>query len=213
MGERLPEYLEPGEIKKVLSVPDKRSKLGFRDYLILRLLAESGIRRGELSAMRIGNLQSHNGGYSLFFPSLKKRKVRGKEALKEKKINREVPLRNDLYTDLQRYLKQEYNGRQTNQDLPLFRTSGKHGAYEKTAISSKAIYDLVKKYIKRAEIEKRITPHSFRHSAATNWLTEGSDLATVKELLGHEHITSTEVYLNTTFEKMRGAVESVNYTA
>jgi integrase/recombinase XerD len=213
MGERLSEYLEPGEVKRVLSVPDKRSKLGFRDYLILRLLAETGIRRGELSAMRIGNLQSHNGGYSLFFPSLKKRKVRSKEACKEKKVNREVPLRDDLYTDLQKYLKQEYNGSHTNQDLPLLKTSGKHGAYKKTAITPKAIYDLVKKYIKQAEIEKRITPHSFRHSAATNWLTEGNDLATVKELLGHEHISSTEVYLNTTFEKMRGAVESVNYTA
>ena len=127
MGERLSEYLEPGEIKRVLSVPDKRSKLGFRDYLILRLLAETGIRRAELSAMRIGNLHAHNGGYSLFFPSLKKRKVRGKEAHKEKKVNREVPLRDDLYADLQRYLKQEYNGSHTNPDLPLLRTSGKHG--------------------------------------------------------------------------------------
>jgi integrase/recombinase XerD len=70
----------------------------------------------------------------------------------------------------------------------------------------------VKKYIQEAGISKRITPHSFRHSAATNWLTSGSDLATVKELLGHEHISSTEVYLNTTFEKMRGAIESVTYS-
>ena len=70
MKERLPEYLEPGEIKRVLSIPDKRSKLGFRDYLILRLLGETGIRRGELSAMRIGNLQNHNGG--AFLPFLEK---------------------------------------------------------------------------------------------------------------------------------------------
>ena len=95
MKERLPEYLEPGEIKRVLSIPDKRSKLGFRDYLILRLLAETEIRRGELSAMRICNLQNHNGGYSLFFPSLKKRKVRGKETHKEKRSNWEVPLRDE----------------------------------------------------------------------------------------------------------------------
>ncbi len=49
MGQRLSEYLEPAEIKKVLSIPDKRSKIGFRDYLILRLMAETGIRRGELA--------------------------------------------------------------------------------------------------------------------------------------------------------------------
>ena len=212
MGERLTEYLEPQEIKKVLSVPDRRSKLGFRDYLILRLMAETGVRRGELAGMKIGNVVNHNGGYSLFFPSLKKRKIRGKENHKEKKTNREIPLKHDLCRDLQRYLKQEYNGSHENKDLPLFRTSGKHGPYDKTAITPKAIYDLVKKYIQEAGISKRITPHSFRHSAATNWLTSGSDLATVKELLGHEHISSTEVYLNTTFEKMRGAIESVTYS-
>ncbi|MFH0812911.1 MAG: site-specific integrase [Pseudomonadota bacterium] len=213
MGERLPEYLEPGEIKKVLSIPDKRCKIGFRDYLILRLLAETGIRRGELAGMKIGNLVSHNGGYSLFFPSLKKRKVRGEESHKEKKSNREIPLKHDLFSDLQRYLKQEYNGSNTDKDLPLFRTSGKHGPYKKTSITPKAIYDLVKRYTEQAGIEKRITPHSFRHTAATNWLVSGSDLATVKELLGHEHISSTEVYLNTSWEKMRGAIEGVNYSA
>ena len=100
MGERLTEYLEPQEIKKVLSIPDRRSKLGFRDYLILRLMAETGIRRGELAGMKIGNLVNHNGGYSLFFPSLKKRKIRGKENHKEKKTNREIPLKHDLCRDL-----------------------------------------------------------------------------------------------------------------
>jgi integrase len=49
MGQRLSEYLEPGEVKQVLSIPDKRTKLGYRDYLILRLMAETGIRRGELA--------------------------------------------------------------------------------------------------------------------------------------------------------------------
>lgn len=137
MGERLPEYLEPGEIKKVLSIPDKRCKIGFRDYLILRLLVETGIRRGELAGMKIENLISHNGGYSLFFPSLKKRKVRGKESHKEKRINREIPLKTDLYQDLQRYLKQEYNGSNTDKDLPLFRTSGKQDLTKKLLLHPK----------------------------------------------------------------------------
>jgi integrase/recombinase XerD len=211
MGQRLSEYLEPGEVKKVLSIPDKRSKIGFRDYLILRLMAETGIRRGELAKMRIGNVVNHNGGYSLFFPSLKKRKVRGKDSHRQKEIKREVPLRNETHEELQRYLRQEYNGSHGDKELPLFRTSGKHGPYEKAPLTTKAIYDLVKKYIGKAGISKRLSPHSFRHSAATNWLFSGSDLATVKELLGHEHISSTEVYLNTSFEKMRGAIESVDY--
>jgi site-specific recombinase XerD len=175
------------------------------------MMAETGIRRGELAKMKVGNVVNHNGGYSLFFSSLKKRKVRNRDSHRQKEIKREIPLRDDTYQELQRYLRQEYNGSHSSKDLPLFRTSGKHGPYPKSAITSKAIYDLVKKYISRAGISKRISPHSFRHSAATNWLFSGNDLATVKELLGHEHISSTEVYLNTTFEKMRGAIESVDY--
>ena len=70
-------------------------------------MAETGVRRGELAKMKIGNVVNHNGGYSLFFPSLKKRKVRGKDSHREKKINREVPLKNDTHAELQRYLKQE----------------------------------------------------------------------------------------------------------
>jgi site-specific recombinase XerD len=162
--------------------------------------------------MRIGNVVNHNGGYSLFFPSLKKRKVRGQDDCRVKKINREIPLKNETYAEVQRYLKQEYNGSHGDKELPLFRTSGKHGPYEKAPLTTKAIYDLVKKYIGKAGISKRLSPHSFRHSAATNWLFSGSDLATVKELLGHEHISSTEVYLNTSFEKMKGAIESVDYS-
>ena len=120
-------------------------------------------------------------------------------------------MKKETHEELQRYLRAEYNGSHGDRELPLFRTSGKHGPHEKQALTTKAIYDVVKKYTGKAGISKRISPHSFRHSAATNWLFSGSDLATVKELLGHEHISSTEIYLNSSFEKMKGAIESVDY--
>ena len=70
-------------------------------------------------------------------------------------------------------------------------------------ISEKAIYNITKKHLKRISNDEKLTPHSLRHSFATHLLDSGADLMSVKELLGHESLTSTQIYTHVQLEKMK----------
>ena len=203
---RLTEFLDPEEVKRLLEQPDRRTFKGKRDYAVLRLLLETGLRKSEVRSLRYSNIQNHNGGKTLVVKSLKKRKVRGKDGYKEKNLFREIPLNDSLVFAVDRYRDVE----QLGPDDYIFRTI-KTGQYQSRPLSRKAIDLLCREYLLKAGIKKRITPHSFRRTFATTVLRNGSDLATVKELLGHEHLTSTQVYLLTDFKQKRAAIETVNY--
>jgi integrase/recombinase XerD len=203
---RLTEFLEPEEIKRLLEQPDRRSLKGKRDYAVLRLLLETGLRKSEVRSLKYNSIQNHNGGRTLIVKSLKKRKIRGKEGYKEKNLYREIPLNESLVNGLERYK----DAGQLKADDYLFHTI-KSGKYVRRPLTRKAIDMICREYLIKANITKRITPHSFRRTFATTILRNGSDLATVRELLGHEHLTSTQVYLLTDYKQKRIAVESVNY--
>ena len=70
-------------------------------------------------------------------------------------------------------------------------------------ISEKAIYNITKKHLKRISNDEKLSPHSLRHSFATHLLQSGADLMSVKELLGHESLSSTQVYTHVQLEKMK----------
>lgn len=198
------QWLTSSEKIKILSLPDRRETKdgGLRDYCILDLLFNAGIRKGELINLNVGDLNADGDGNSYLRVKTLKQRGHKKESV------REIPLKSSTVTHLLRYLKAEYNGQANQPDLPLFRTLGKHGPYGKQRITPMAIHLLTKKYAKLAGIRKNISTHSFRHSFATHLLVDKKvDLRTVQELMGHEHILSTEVYLHTTEIKKREAVE------
>lgn len=203
---RLTEFLEPEEIKRLLEQPDRRTLRGKRDYAVLRLLLETGLRKSEARSLRYSNIQNHNGGKTLVVKSLKKRKIRGKDGYKEKNLFREIPMNDSLVSAVERYREAEGLG----SDDYLFHTL-KTGKYQRRPLSRKAIDMICREYLAKAGITKRITPHSYRRTFATTVLRNGSDLATVRELLGHEHLTSTQVYLLTDYKQKRTAIETVNY--
>ena len=70
-------------------------------------------------------------------------------------------------------------------------------------ISEKAIYNITKKHLKRISNDEKLSPHSLRHSFATHLLQAGADLMSVKELLGHESLSSTQIYTHVQLEKMK----------
>ena len=70
-------------------------------------------------------------------------------------------------------------------------------------MSERAIYNITKKHLKRISNDEKLTPHSLRHSFATHLLDSGADLISVKELLGHESLSSTQVYTHVQLEKMK----------
>ena len=70
-------------------------------------------------------------------------------------------------------------------------------------ISDRYIRDIINKYVKKAGLDIKISPHTLRHTFATDMLEEGSDLMTVKELLGHESLNTTSIYTHITNEQIR----------
>ena len=196
------DFLEEDELKAILAQPDRRSRQGLRDYAVLLLLANTGMRKGELVRLKAGNVVDQGGSRFIHYECLKKR-------AKKLAVN-QIPITQEVYEAVQRYLRQESKTGAPNLDMSLFWTSGLHGPHQKAPLTPKAVDLIVKRAVKGAGVEKRITPHSFRATFATRTLAGGADLATVKELLGHSHIGSTEPYLRTNLLRKQRAIEAVS---
>lgn len=195
------DFLEEHELKAVLAQPDRRSRQGLRDYAVLLILANTGMRKGELINLRREHLMDQGGRKFLRYECLKQRS-------KQPKINL-IPLSAATYEAIQRYLDRE-RGQVADPSTTLFQTMGRHGPHGRRGLTAKAVDLIVRRAVRAAGITKRITPHSFRATFATRALTKGADLATVKELLGHSRVTSVEPYLRTNLERKWRAVEAVS---
>lgn len=198
MNERPTEFLEADEVRQLLATPDRRTHQGRRDAAVLRVLAEAGLREGELCALRVENLKPVQGCDSLHFESLKKRSGR--------RVLRVVPLTGEAVADVRRYWSAEYRSATPSPELPAFRTLGTRGPYEKAPLTAKAVDGIVARAARLAGITKRVTPHSLRHTCATALLRSGADLETVRVILGHSSIATTARYLHSTVERSAAAV-------
>lgn len=153
---------------------------GQTDRLMLRMLYETGIRRSELVFLRESSVDLQK-------LTIKVLGKRNKERL--------VPIENELAHNISDYiaLKRETIG----ESEWLFVT--KKGCQ----LSTGMVYTKVKKYMTGLSTADRISPHVFRHSFATHILSEGGDLMAIKELLGHEDLSTVEVYTHVTREHLK----------
>ncbi len=153
---------------------------GRRDALILRMLYETGIRRSELAGLKEGSVD---------FGSLTL-KVLGK-----RNKERIIPIENELAHNISEYIALK------NQTVPptewLF--VGRRGGQ----INASQIYTIVRRYMTGISNADRVSPHVFRHSFATHILSEGGDLEAIRQLLGHESLTTTEIYTHVTREHLK----------
>ena len=122
---------------------------------------------------------------------------------------RRLPLKGETLLAIRDYLKATKNG--TDPGHPMFRTLGKHGGYEPSNLTPKAVDCLVKAAARRALIRKRVHPHVMRHTFATTLLDNGNDLKTVQALMGHSHIRTTEAYLHSTDDRKVEAIWSLQF--
>lgn len=153
---------------------------GRRDALILRMLYETGIRRSELAGLREASVDT--AGLTI--------KVLGK-----RNKERIIPIENELAHNISDYIALK---RQTIGESEWLFVSKKGGQ-----ISVSTVYGVVKRYMSGLSSADRVSPHVFRHSFATHILSEGGDLMAIKELLGHESLSTTEVYTHITREHLK----------
>lgn len=176
--ERLPGFLTEEEVTRVIESPDGDSWQSLRDKSIMELLYATGIRVGELTSLTMNNINI--AGDTI--------KVEGKG-----RKERIVPVGRPAMKALIEYLEARPQKAQKKVFL------NKYGK----PLTDRSVERLVDKYGKKAGIGRPITPHTFRHSFATHMLDRGADLRTVQELLGHERITTTQVYTHLTVERLR----------
>jgi integrase/recombinase XerD len=161
-------------VERLLEQPDTSLPLGVRDRAILELLYSCGLRVSELCALRLADL----------FRTEELLRVRGKGS-KE----RLVPIGKPALQWLERYLQEvrPLLARPQSRDILFLNARGGQ-------LSRMSVWKLVRHAAERAGIERRIHPHTLRHSFATHLLEGGADLRAVQEMLGHASITTTQIY-------------------
>lgn len=189
----LPVFLEESSVAKMMELPDTTTTVGLRDAAILELLYSTGIRVSELVGLNVRDVDWSNGTI----------KVYGKGA-KE----RIVPFGKPARVALQRYLEKRNECMTSatptrDRHALFFATRGKR-------IYPEAVYVIAVKYISRvAELHKK-SPHVLRHTFATHLLNRGADLRAVKELLGHENLSTTQIYTHVSVERLKKIYEQAH---
>jgi integrase/recombinase XerC len=193
IGKRLPSFLDEESVQRLLSSPDLNTTNGKRDTAILELFYSTGIRLSELIGLNVGDLKHEEGLI----------KVRGKG-----RKERIIPVGRKALTAIEDYLQGEKE-LSTNVNVklaerPLFMIKSGRRLYPQ------AVGRMVRKYIGMvSEIEKK-SPHVLRHSFATHLLNHGADLRAVKELLGHESLSTTQVYTHVSSARMKKVYEDAH---
>jgi len=175
LSRRLPVVLSVAEVQKILEIPDRKDIRQIRDAAILETLYATGMRISEIIDL----------DRSVYVPEIEYIMVTGKG-------NRErlVPLGSYAIAAIDRYIKQSRpqlaEGKKECNRLFITRRG--------TGFSRSGMWKLIRGYILKAGIRKKVTPHTFRHSFATHLLEGGADLRVVQELLGHASINTTQIY-------------------
>ena len=191
--DKIKEYLTKDEVHLLLRQPDLRKIMGLRDFCILFLMVNTGLRRAEVCGLNRGSLKT--AGKKIFLYILGKG---GRQ--------RKIPIRNaELLTALTRYFEKVSN--LDKPEAPMFFQAKFKKAVGPQRLTHSAIRFLVARYVKSANIQKRITAHSLRHTFCTLALQSGADLATVQALAGHSNISTTSRYLHTSEELMEKAID------
>lgn len=180
---KLPMALSRAEVGSLLDHPQPNTVLGIRDRALLTLLYGTGIRASECAGLTEKDINWED----------RTIRVVGKGG-----HERTLPLNDEVVHVLRQY--RLARGGATAHE-PLFRSrKGK-------ALSRNAIYERVRRHGRGAKINQRVSPHRLRHSFATHLVQEGVGLVTLRDLLGHRQITSTQVYIHLTAQDLRRAVD------
>lgn len=184
-------FLTPEEVARLFNEPDVETVNGLRDRAILELLFSSGLRVSEL----VGLDRDH--------VNLKRREfmVRGKG-----QKDRPIFISESAAEWIQRYL-----DKRTDTTRPLFiRYSGQKKVDRSgnfTRLTARSVQRMVARYALLAGITKHVSPHTLRHSYATDLLMNGADLRSVQALLGHSNIATTQIYTHVTDPHLKAVHE------
>jgi integrase/recombinase XerC len=187
---KLPRCLDYAEVQKLLSTPPTNTWLGARDCAILEVLYSTGMRVSEVAALNMEDVD--------FLGEIIHIKGKGKK-------ERIAPIGSNALQAIQNYI--EYRNKRMQHDSNfdgkvLF--ANKHGK----RLSVRSIRRKMDKYLAEAGLDPAISPHTLRHSFATHMLNNGADLRSVQELLGHQSLSTTQIYTHLSTSKIKEIYDS-----
>ena len=180
---KLPVTISTDEVDRLVHRPDSDTIIGLRDRALLTLLYGTGIRASECASLRQGQVDC--GEMTIT--------VRGKGG-----HERSIPLNEQVVVVLRKYMQARGPSLPT---APFFRS--RFGGH----MSRSTIYERVRTWGQRSHLTKTLSPHRLRHTFATHLVRAGVGIVTIRDLLGHRQISSTQIYLHVTANDLRAAAD------
>lgn len=183
LGEHLPVILSVDEIDKIIQATDPSTCDGQRNRAIIETLYSCGLRVSELTELRVSNIYAEEGYISVFGKGRKQRIV---------------PIAESAIQEIKNYFQFRYeiDVKHGFEDYVFLNRFGRK-------LSRIMVFNIIKRYCQEAGINKEISPHTFRHTFATHLLEGGANLRAIQMMLGHEQISTTEIYTKVDRQMLR----------
>ena len=191
LSRKIPVFLTENEVQEFLGAIDLSHPQGSRNLAIFEMLYACGLRVSEILELRLSDLFLNEGFIRVIGKGQK---------------TRLVPIGPYSIKRLEGYLENrvsEYQPQRLYEDVLFLNRRGK-------SLTRAMIFTLTKQIVEKTRIKKEISPHTFRHCFATHLLENGADLRAIQLMLGHESITTTEIYLHSSVEKLRDTIEKLH---
>ncbi len=183
VARKLPNFLKESEIKIIINEDNLDNDLDIRNNFIMEFLYATGLRVSELLSLKISDLNFSDGSLRVMGKGSKERVLYFKACPKE---------------IMDAYLKKaRINILEGNKSEYLI--VSKRGK----PLSSRSVELIIKKYALKNGLKNKVTPHTFRHTFATDLLNNGADIRSVGELLGHESLSTTQIYTHVSSERLK----------
>lgn len=189
----LPDVLTVEEVERIIGVVDTTTVKGRRDRAMLEMLYSCGLRVTELISLKMSDLFLGEGYIRVMGKGSKQRLVPIGRVAMEWLMQ--------YFEDRREMLKD--NGGKGGSEQTLFLSN------RRTKLTRVMIFTIIRKAASDAGITKRVSPHTFRHSFATHLFAGGASIRQVQDMLGHESITTTEIYTHLDPDHLRGAIDKI----
>jgi len=186
----LPKVFTTQEVEKLIAAPEGEGFLAARDRAVLEVLYSAGLRVSELTGLSLDDLRGDGTVVVLGKRSKQRVALLGRPA--RSALDAYLPQRAQLLRER----------RAASERLFLNRRGG--------PLTTRSVHRLVLRHLRRADVAARGSPHTLRHSFATHLLERGADLRTVQELLGHEQVTTTQIYTHVSGRRLREVYDAAH---
>jgi len=180
-------FLDRDQVDRLLVQPNVSSERGIRDKTIMEMLFSTGLRVSELCRLNRDQVNLERGEFGV--------------------VGKGQRLRVVFLSDRAKIWLEKYLARRTDSFKPLFiRYAGNQEPVvngEKMRLTPRSVQRIIDKYVRKARLPVKATPHVLRHSFATDLLMNGADLRSVQELLGHKNVATTQIYTHVTNQQLR----------